>query len=237
MVLKVIDATVREREYELDGRQFLTADDVLNLLLVGRLSTYGPLVTALAGRALRMTLAEAKDAFVALLQSNDDVASAVVPQTQERIKLTRLHFAEIAVEHSEHGHVVKPSRFDGDLPLMRGHYNVLRLDARAFQRHFSPGDVIQLVRPASPLRLVADSAPATRTGAPGRPTSMHHIVAEFERRRAANVPLADTLKAEAAALADWLARNHEDWPVPKVGTVENNIRGRFNKARASRPTK
>jgi hypothetical protein len=66
---------------------------------------------------------------------------------------------------------------------------------------------------------------------------MHYIVAEFERRRAAKVPLADTLKAEAAALADWFARNHEDSPVPKVGTVENNIRGPFNKARASHPTK
>jgi hypothetical protein len=66
---------------------------------------------------------------------------------------------------------------------------------------------------------------------------MHHIVAEFDRRRAANVPLADTLKAEATSLAEWFALNHGDSPEPTAKTIENNIRGRFNKARAGRPTK
>jgi hypothetical protein len=228
---------VNAEEYQLDGRQFLTADDVLTLLLVGRVQSHHALITCLARDDLRMTFAEAVKRLVGLLQSGDEVASALAPETQERIRLTRLDFAEIAVEHKEHGHVIKPSRLDGDHPLSRGYYNVLRIDAQAFLRHFAPRAVIHLVRPASPLLVVADSSPATRTGAPGRPTSMHHIVAEFERRRAAKVPLADTLKAEAAALADWFARNHEDSPVPKVGTVENNIRGPFNKARASHPTK
>jgi hypothetical protein len=67
---------------------------------------------------------------------------------------------------------------------------------------------------------------ADRTGAPGRPTSMHLILDEMERR-AASGQLEAKVRDQAKVLADWFASTHplQSRPTPK--TVENQIRTRF----------
>ncbi len=62
-----------------------------------------------------------------------------------------------------------------------------------------------------------------RTGAPGRPTSMHLIRAEFAARQARG-ETAPNLSAEASALVDWLGRTHGHLPRPSKKTVMNGLR-------------
>jgi hypothetical protein len=75
---------------------------------------------------------------------------------------------------------------------------------------------------------------APRSGAPGRPSSMYLIAAEFDRRAAAS-ELAPTLKEEAQALRDWLVLVHPGNPPTTAGTIENNIRQGYRRHRS--PTK
>jgi prophage regulatory protein len=53
--------------------------------------------------------------------------------------------------------------------------------------------------------------PLERAGAPGRPSSMHLILNEFERRRAAG-SCENSRSAEAERLAAWLKETHPDNP-------------------------
>ena len=71
--------------------------------------------------------------------------------------------------------------------------------------------------PSSPL-------PASdRTGAPGRPTSRHRVLEEFERRLAAN-EVRPTLGEEAQTLAAWLRTTHPNLAGMTPKTIENLIR-------------
>jgi hypothetical protein len=70
-----------------------------------------------------------------------------------------------------------------------------------------------------------------RTGAPGRPSSMHLVLGEFERRGAAN-ELKARVCTEAAALAAWFSATHPGAPSPTAKTIENNIRSRFRAIKA-----
>jgi hypothetical protein len=71
---------------------------------------------------------------------------------------------------------------------------------------------------------------APRTGAPGRPSSMHLIVLEFDRRIAAH-QIEPSLKEQAAVLCDWLAANHPESPPAGPKTIENKIRKSYNAAK------
>jgi hypothetical protein len=63
----------------------------------------------------------------------------------------------------------------------------------------------------------------SRTGAPGRPTSMHLILGELSRRIEEGEALEPTKAAMARVLQEWLISNHEGVPQPTVRTIENRI--------------
>lgn len=65
-----------------------------------------------------------------------------------------------------------------------------------------------------------------RTGGPGRPTSMHIVAAEFDRRLAAG-SVGEHLSVEAAHLAAWLKTTHPDELPLTAKTITNRLRGQF----------
>lgn len=91
-----------------------------------------------------------------------------------------------------------------------------------------------MVRKADVLRLKqCPSEIVPRTGAPGRPTSKHLVLAELERRSAAG-PLEETLAGEAHLLSSWLRRNHPGMPQLTDRSTENVIRARFRDLKTPR---
>jgi len=90
------------------------------------------------------------------------------------------------------------------------------------------------------LELVPASQPAAKrpqtfganpvlptTGAPGRPSNMHLIEAEFDRR--CNLKQTKTVLArEAESLAEWFNREYPRCAVPSVKTIGNRLRAKFN---------
>lgn len=72
----------------------------------------------------------------------------------------------------------------------------------------------------------AEARKPLTTGLPGRPTTRHVYEPEFERRIAAE-EIEKSLAGEARYLRGWVKANHPEYPVPGVGTLENNIRERY----------
>jgi hypothetical protein len=87
-----------------------------------------------------------------------------------------------------------------------------------FARTWEQGDSEQLDTP-------------THTGAPGRPTSMPGIIAEFEKR-ILNGLVRPTLTEETNVLRSWFKDNHPTWTVPAEKTIQNKIRYRYKKAKS-----
>lgn len=73
------------------------------------------------------------------------------------------------------------------------------------------------------LKPPGDTEEAARSGAVGRPTSMHLVHAEHRRRLAEGIAL-EKVSAESALLADWLASRHPEMPRAGAGAIENAIR-------------
>jgi len=71
-----------------------------------------------------------------------------------------------------------------------------------------------------------------RTGAPGRPSVMHLVVSEFDRRAKAR-RIEPTVAAQAKVLAGWLTEKHPTAPRLTPKTIENNIRGTYRKTKQS----
>src|SRR5438477_12125704 len=69
----------------------------------------------------------------------------------------------------------------------------------------------------------AEALPPAKTGAPGRPTSMHLIEQEFHLRVAAG-QICDTLQAESEYLLSWLRQEHPLAPQPTLKTIKNRLR-------------
>lgn len=75
-----------------------------------------------------------------------------------------------------------------------------------------------------------DATAPRPSGAPGRPSSMHLILDEFERRiEQGNV--VKGLAAQARALREWLVTNHPREPRPTAKTIAERIRERYRKVR------
>ena len=70
------------------------------------------------------------------------------------------------------------------------------------------------------------SSPIPKSGAAGRPTSMHLVVAEFEQR-AARGDVEDTLAKQATVLAEWLVQTYRDYPPAGRKAIESGIRQAF----------
>ena len=75
------------------------------------------------------------------------------------------------------------------------------------------------------------STELVRSGAPGRPTSMHIVFAELERRADAGT-LSDSIVQESKDLSRWLGSNHGDKPQAKPKSIEAAIRARYYELRA-----
>jgi hypothetical protein len=67
-----------------------------------------------------------------------------------------------------------------------------------------------------------------RSGAPGKPSSMHLVIAEFKRRRS-NGGCANSRHAEAEALAKWLAKAHPNAPTLKAKSISTGFQQTFNR--------
>ena len=74
----------------------------------------------------------------------------------------------------------------------------------------------------------APQPPEPTTGAPGRPSSMHLVEAEFERRCTAGT-LAPTLKEQARLLEDWFRRHYPETQPVTAKTIENRLRDPFRR--------
>lgn len=71
--------------------------------------------------------------------------------------------------------------------------------------------------------------PLPETGAPGRPSHMHMIEAEFEHRNQ-TAQIENSLAREAAALAAWFKTHHPDKQPVTAKTISNRLRSRFREA-------
>jgi hypothetical protein len=70
----------------------------------------------------------------------------------------------------------------------------------------------------------------TKTGAPGRPSSMYLIEQEFKRRSEAG-QLLGSLSAESKYLSSWLAKAHPQEKPTTEKTIANRLRVRYRGAR------
>jgi hypothetical protein len=110
----------------------------------------------------------------------------------------------------------------------------VRVEARAAtDRHISAAAVTISSGRAENL---AGGASNARTGAPGRPSSMHLIRQEHERRLAAG-EAQGAVSAEAAKLAYWFVTNHPNLPRAGRKAIENAIRATHRRLRESRAEK
>lgn len=96
-----------------------------------------------------------------------------------------------------------------------------------------PGVALFDIRVGVPVALTTPEPvavpPLPETGAPGRPSHMHLIIAEFERRAQAG-ELENSLAREAATLAAWFKANHPGKQPLTPKAVENRIRRDYREA-------
>jgi hypothetical protein len=113
-------------------------------------------------------------------------------------------------------------------------WSALRLDDVAKGTVKGPGTALFDVRVGP---RVANRAPEPKptpplpaTGTPGRPSHMHLVEMEFERRREVG-QLEPSLARESAALAAWFKANHPDKQPVTAKTIANRLRPRFPRLR------
>lgn len=66
----------------------------------------------------------------------------------------------------------------------------------------------------------------SKSGMPGRPSSMHIIEAEFQRRKESG-SIAESLNAESTQLESWFKKQHPDNPPVTAKTIANRLRDNF----------
>lgn len=86
-----------------------------------------------------------------------------------------------------------------------------------------PVELSPVELPPAPVR------PLPTTGAPGRPSNMHLIEAEFSRRRDTG-SIENSLNREAAALAVWFKLAHPDKQSVSAKTIANRLRPQYREA-------
>jgi hypothetical protein len=84
-----------------------------------------------------------------------------------------------------------------------------------------------------PFDEAAGIAYPQRSGAPGRPTSMHLVEAEFDAR-CPRGEVAASLAEEAQYLADWLKSAHPSAPSLTAKTIKNNLRAAYRQHKEAR---
>ena len=86
----------------------------------------------------------------------------------------------------------------------------------------------RLTRNEEPAEEAHQAETPTSTGAPGRPSSMHIVEVEFDRRAKESLT-ASTLKKESELLAEWLECTHPKAPNLTPKTIRNRLRDGYNK--------
>ncbi|MEJ0096221.1 MAG: hypothetical protein WDN46_23235 [Methylocella sp.] len=94
-------------------------------------------------------------------------------------------------------------------------------------RTFVPDSLREFLDPQSPRK---------GTGAPGRPSSMHLVFAEHDRRCEANQAFLSVVE-EAEYLQSWFASSHKNLSGTTAKTIENRIRNDHNKWKGKFPRK
>jgi hypothetical protein len=158
------------------------------------------------------------------------------------VQWTRLRFLGID------GHdIAVPTGANGEpLPLLRPMTDYLSGTVSSTQKptvwvdpEFSTAQVMNLWPPVRPgqensgvqQQELTDDV-LFRTGAPGRPTSMHLIEAEFERRQSGS-ELKPSLAMEAEFLHRWLKTTYPGAPSASPRTIEGKIRAQYRIWKAS----
>lgn len=75
-----------------------------------------------------------------------------------------------------------------------------------------------------------EQPPLPETGAPGRPSNMHLIEAEFDRRCNAK-QTENGVANEARYLEAWFKRTHPDKAAPRARSIENKVRSPYKQHR------
>jgi hypothetical protein len=97
-----------------------------------------------------------------------------------------------------------------------------------FEQMLFPSAAVLAIWPMPGTAQIESTAP--KSGAPGRPSSMHLIEQEFQRR-VAEGKIEGRLSQQARVLADWQKATHPDQPNATPKTIENRIRSAFRRAR------
>jgi len=94
----------------------------------------------------------------------------------------------------------------------------------------------ELQKQASMLREHEEELTRIRTGGVGRPSAMHLILGELERRGVER-KLADTQIGEARVLSRWLPKAHPQAARPTAKTITNNaeFRARYRQFQGPKP--
>lgn len=91
------------------------------------------------------------------------------------------------------------------------------------------------------IRLDRMATPPDRlsSGYPGRPSKIAHLIEHkfLSRVQSGEAHQSGSLAVEARWLRDWAIRTHPEAPQPTVGTIENNLRERYNALVRGKPMK
>jgi hypothetical protein len=119
------------------------------------------------------------------------------------------------------------ARGDGQFNPVDQEYRDVILDRAGFlksikvQRNLSPPEDAAANRTAA-IQGYGQAAEPVATGAPGRPTSMHLVEAELDRRIAAGDTWPSKMSA-AHELSEWLRLNHNQAPQLTPKTIKNRL--------------
>lgn len=165
------------------------------------------LLTTHWGNANEAILAAARNGSLPLFGRPRDGSRV---EAISRLDCQRLEFKEGEAPYAEYAHdPIYSKHARAPLPS----WDTIRIEA---------SKVIELwPHPDAARRTAGDEMP--RTGAPGRPSSMHLVLNEARRRRETG-KAALTVSQEALALLDWFKSAHPGHPPPGAKTIENRIR-------------
>jgi hypothetical protein len=138
-------------------------------------------------------------------------ATAIDCDTGRRVAIPQFEWQDLEVFHVRDRDVLR-ARGRAHLPS-GGYENV------AFRRK----DLMAIWAPAKHEQSTGDSSPTGRTGAPGRPSSMHLVEVEYRARWDRGEAL-ESIEGEARQLSEWFKTTHPAMAPPTPKTIANRLR-------------
>lgn len=155
------------------------------------------------------------------------------------------HAIRNLLEQLAAGTIVAKGVFEGNLATLKETEIAAAWWDRSIEILLSEGAIWEFIsgtpdekkRMWTSVRIIADDSSRVRvnpdeishSGGPGRPSSMHLVMPEFDRRCRQN-KLLSKLTHEAKYLSDWLKENFPSAPPLTAKTIENRIRPRYRVA-------